>query len=78
MPFLAEAMWQNLACAPFGERVVESVHLCDFPIGDAAAIDEQLSARMSLVRDIVSLGRAARMDVQAQGAAAAGARSKWC
>ena len=42
-------------------RPVESVHLCDYPIGDPAAIDENLSARMALVREIVSLGRSARM-----------------
>ena len=39
---------------------VESVHLCDYPTGDAAAIDEALSARMNLVREIASLGRNAR------------------
>ncbi len=42
-------------------RAVESVHLCDYPTGDPAAIDEQLSERMALVREIVSLGRSARM-----------------
>ena len=42
-------------------RTRESVHLCDYPPADAAAIDEELSERMSLVREIVSLGRAARM-----------------
>jgi isoleucyl-tRNA synthetase len=75
-PFLAESLWQNLARAPFGEGeapaepapqerrrpagVHESVHLCDFPAGDPAAIDEQLSTRMNLVRHIASLGRNAR------------------
>ena len=39
----------------------ESVHLTDFPTGDAAAIDEQLSLQMKLVREIASLGLAARM-----------------
>ena len=34
-PFLAEALWQNLA-GVFGERAVESVHLCDYPTGDAS------------------------------------------
>ncbi|HEV3415482.1 MAG TPA: class I tRNA ligase family protein, partial [Pirellulales bacterium] len=61
VPFLAESLWQNLAVAPFRTRVTESVHLCDFPTGEAAAIDELLSARMSLVREIASQGRAARM-----------------
>ena len=61
VPFLAEALWQNLAVAPFGRRVTTSVHLSDFPTGETKAIDELLSARMSLVREIASQGRAARM-----------------
>jgi len=61
VPFLAEAIWRNLAAAEFGKRVLESVHLADFPQVDEAAIDSNLSQRMSLVREIVSLGRAARM-----------------
>jgi isoleucyl-tRNA synthetase len=75
VPFLAETLWQNLArCQVSGVEgpnssptpdtrhptPVESVHLCDFPTGDAAAIDEALSSRMNLVREIASLGRAAR------------------
>ena len=42
-------------------RTVESVHLCDYPAGDPAAIDEDLSRRMALVREIASLGHSARM-----------------
>ena len=66
VPFLAEELWQNLAVAAFrsrpaGDQPVESVHLCDYPTGDAALIDEALSAQMSLVREIVSLGLSARM-----------------
>jgi isoleucyl-tRNA synthetase len=85
VPFLAEALWQNLAVEPFCSRhaprdesepgkgqfvaqasslpkhVAQSVHLCTFPSGIAAVIDEGLSARMNLVREIVSLGRSARM-----------------
>jgi len=61
VPFLAEAMWRNLAVKPFSRRAVESVHLCDYPIADPGAIDEQLSTEMALVREIASLGRNARM-----------------
>ena len=67
VPFLAEEMWQNLAVAAFAdgrrpERPVESVHLCDYPCGDAAVGGStMLSERMALVREIVSLGRSARM-----------------
>ncbi len=57
VPFLAEAIWQNLAVAAFGRRVVESVHLCDFPTGDPRVIDPLLSERMNLIREIASLGR---------------------
>jgi isoleucyl-tRNA synthetase len=62
-PFIAETLWGNLAVAGAGSSsgsVVESVHLCDYPQVAAAAIDETLSARMKLVREIVSLGRSAR------------------
>ena len=73
VPFLAEELWQNLAVAAFrGAGVspadaahattpVESVHLCDYPTGDATLIDEALSAQMKLVREIVSQGLSARM-----------------
>ncbi|MFM9068052.1 MAG: DUF5915 domain-containing protein, partial [Planctomycetota bacterium] len=60
-PFLAESLWSNLA-GVFGERAVASVHLCDYPTGDAQLIDETLSQRMRLLRSIASLGRAARMN----------------
>ncbi|MHC4399620.1 MAG: isoleucine--tRNA ligase [Planctomycetota bacterium] len=64
VPFLAEAIWQNLAVAAFSGRAVESVHLCDYPTPDADAIDEELSERMALVREIASLGRSARMSAK--------------
>jgi isoleucyl-tRNA synthetase len=65
-PFLAETMWQNLAVATFSgkpkdQQPLESVHLCDYPTTDPSHIDEQLSERMALAREVVSLGRAARM-----------------
>jgi isoleucyl-tRNA synthetase len=59
-PFIAEAMWQNLAVAEFGDRALESVHLCDFPIGEPSRVDEELAERIALGREIASLGRAAR------------------
>ncbi|EAQ77378.1 isoleucine--tRNA ligase [Blastopirellula marina] len=60
-PFLAEGLWRSLA-GVFGDRAIESVHLCDFPAPDETAIDLQLSTRMNLIREISSLGRKARMD----------------
>ncbi len=59
VPFLAEAMWHNLAGG--FDAALDSVHLCDYPLGDDAAIDIELSERMRLVRVVSSLGRAARM-----------------
>jgi isoleucyl-tRNA synthetase len=61
VPFLAEAMWQNLVVQIFGDRALESVHLADYPAPRDSQIDSQLSQRMNLAREIVSLGRNARM-----------------
>ncbi len=75
VPFLAETLWQNLAGAGVSDpglspapaglteasyNVLESVHLADYPTGDPVTVDESLSARMNLVREIASLGRNAR------------------
>ncbi len=60
VPFLAESLWQRLAVAPFGDRVAESVHLCNYPEADPQVVDQALSERMNLVREISSLGRKAR------------------
>ncbi|NDC54514.1 MAG: isoleucine--tRNA ligase, partial [Planctomycetia bacterium] len=60
VPFVTEAVWQNLAVASFGDRVPESVHLTDYPGGVPALVDADLVRRMALVRDVSSLGRAAR------------------
>jgi len=60
VPFVTEAIWRNLAGAAFGDRVPESVHLTDYPAGDATLVDADLVRRMALVRDVASLGRAAR------------------
>jgi isoleucyl-tRNA synthetase len=61
VPFLAETLWKNLA-GVFGSNVMESVHLCDYPTGDASVVDAKLSERMKVLREIASLGRAARME----------------
>jgi isoleucyl-tRNA synthetase len=60
VPFVSEAIWQNLAVAAFGEAVPESVHLTLYPAGDETLIDRDLVRRMALVREVSSLGRAAR------------------
>lgn len=61
VPFLSESLWRTLA-APLGERALSSIHLCDYPVHQEEAIDEALSERMNLARQIVSLGRRARVD----------------
>ena len=71
VPFLAETLWQSLVADVFGSRAAESAHLCDYPAVDQSSIDELLSARMQLVREIVSLGRSAD-ERETEGAAAAG------
>ena len=60
VPFVSEAIWQNLAVAAFGAKVPESVHLTDYPTGVESLTDRDLVRRMTLVREVSSLGRAAR------------------
>lgn len=55
-PFLTEEIYKNLT----GE---ESVHLAEFPVEDTNLIDEVVEERMDLVRDVCSLGRFAREEV---------------
>ena len=56
-PYMAEELYRNLTDA-------ESVHLADYPRCDDALIDNDLEYKMDLVRDLVSLGRSAREEVQ--------------
>lgn len=63
VPFIAEAVWQNLA-GIFAGREVQSVHLCDFPVANPSLVDADLSGRMNLLREIASLGRSARMEAK--------------
>ncbi len=63
VPFISEAMWQVLV-EPVKERVRESVHLCDYPDPCDNRPDALLGQRMSVLREIASLGRSARMDAK--------------
>src|SRR5262249_41569630 len=58
MPFLSEAMYQNLVVKGIGAGT--SVHLCDFPEVDERLIDAELSADMDALLRLVSGGSAAR------------------
>jgi isoleucyl-tRNA synthetase len=60
-PFLADTIWRNLA-GVFGNRTLESVHLCDYPQCDSAAVDDVLSGQMALLREIASSGLRVRME----------------
>ncbi len=55
-PFMPEEIYQKLT----GEK---SVHLADFPVEDETLIDDAVEERMDLVRDVCSLGRFAREEV---------------
>ncbi|MEM8733303.1 MAG: class I tRNA ligase family protein, partial [Planctomycetota bacterium] len=63
VPFLAESMWQTLT-ESVKDRVRTSVHLCDYPTNDRSRCDAVLGQRMSVLREIASLGRSARMDAK--------------
>jgi isoleucyl-tRNA synthetase len=62
-PFLAEEIYRNLV-AERSPEAPESVHLVDWPVADEALIDEDLSFRMAVARQVVNLGRAARNAAQ--------------
>jgi isoleucyl-tRNA synthetase len=58
-PFFAEAIYQNLVRSTDAHQPI-SVHLADWPQADPDKIDTKLASEMGLVREIVSVGRAAR------------------
>jgi isoleucyl-tRNA synthetase len=62
-PFLAEELYQNLV-AERSPDSPESVHLADWPVAMEALIDEGLSFRMAVARQVVNMGRAARNSAQ--------------
>lgn len=62
-PFVAEKLWRELS-APFAGTAHQSVHLADYPVADSRLIDANLSRSMALLREIASLGRAARAEAK--------------
>jgi isoleucyl-tRNA synthetase len=70
MPFFAEEIYQNLVpdclkqCRDVPQAPSGSVHLGDYPKFESNQIDEKLEAEIALVREIVSLGHAAREKVK--------------
>ena len=63
MPFLSDAMYRNLVVSQ-NESKIDSVHLSQWPQFNETLIDEQLIKEMALVQRVVSLGLAARNEVQ--------------
>jgi isoleucyl-tRNA synthetase len=59
VPFIAESIYQNLVPAFYKDAPI-SVHLCSFPEMDESKIDKDLENGMSVVLDVVMLGRATR------------------
>jgi isoleucyl-tRNA synthetase len=59
MPFLSEELHQNLVRS-LDEDAPLSVHIADWPVYDAALIDDTLNREMALVMRLASLGHAAR------------------
>jgi isoleucyl-tRNA synthetase len=60
-PFITERVWQDLV-VPVDEQAPDSVHLADWPVFDAALVDDDLDAAMALTQRLVELGRAARSE----------------
>lgn len=61
-PFIADEIYGNLMTPV--EHAPESVHLADFPLADAALIDEQLNTDTRLAMRLSSLGRSVRSQAQ--------------
>jgi isoleucyl-tRNA synthetase len=56
IPFMSDAIYRNLRTPD----MPDSVHLCDFPAGDASQRDEALERQMAAVMTVVTQGRALR------------------
>ncbi|MCQ4045925.1 isoleucine--tRNA ligase [Streptantibioticus rubrisoli] len=61
VPFITERVWQDLV-VPTTPDAPDSVHLSSWPTVDENLINPVLSARMTLVRRLVELGRATRAE----------------
>ncbi|MCX7839706.1 MAG: class I tRNA ligase family protein [Anaerolineae bacterium] len=61
IPFLAEAMYQNLVRS-VDANAPESVHHCDFPRADASLLDTNILAEMDAARKVVNLGHSVRAE----------------
>ncbi len=60
IPFLTEAMYQNLVVRGVGGDMPPSIHLCEYPTADQTLVDVRLSEDTDALLRLVSLGRAVR------------------
>jgi isoleucyl-tRNA synthetase len=61
VPFITEQVWQELV-RPTDSSAADSVHLTNWPVAQASAIDAELGSQVGLTRRIVELGRATRAE----------------
>jgi len=61
VPFITEQVWQELV-RPTDASAADSVHLTNWPVAQASAIDTELGSQVALTRRIVELGRATRAE----------------
>ncbi|MGC4865148.1 isoleucine--tRNA ligase [Micromonospora sp. DT53] len=59
VPFITERVWQDMV-VPVTPDAAASVHLATWPAADTTLVDPTLDQQMTVVRQIVELGRAAR------------------
>jgi isoleucyl-tRNA synthetase len=63
-PFVAEEVYKRLV-ADVDKKAKESVHLCDYPkLEKVTTAEKKLLEEMQLVRDLASLGQAARVEAR--------------
>lgn len=60
-PFYAERLWQDLNQVT-GLEQAESIHLTDFPVANAALVNDVLEQQMALIQRIASMGHAIRKE----------------
>jgi isoleucyl-tRNA synthetase len=61
VPFITEQVWQELV-RPTDASAADSVHLTNWPVAQASAINTELGSQVALTRRIVELGRATRAE----------------
>ena len=59
IPFLSEEIYQNLVVNNV-PGAPESVHLCDYPVSDKAAVNKDIEEQMDALVEAIQLGRACR------------------